>query len=102
MKSSYDAHNLPPALTTLQHSAGLENPPLIQSSLSRMGNQVLHLKILKLVVVQRAVEEVEAGSPYPKREIVLLRCKPCRSLYHLKKIVSLLLLQRQPDVATDA
>ncbi|KNE91728.1 hypothetical protein PSTT_04573 [Puccinia striiformis] len=37
MKSSYDAHNLPPALTTLQHSAGLENPPLIQSSLSRMG-----------------------------------------------------------------
>ncbi|KAI7953440.1 hypothetical protein MJO28_005987 [Puccinia striiformis f. sp. tritici] len=36
MRSSYDAHNLPPALTTLQHSTGPENPPSIQSTLSRM------------------------------------------------------------------
>ncbi|POW18075.1 hypothetical protein PSHT_06161 [Puccinia striiformis] len=68
MKSSYDAHNLPPALTTLQHSTGPENPPRSNQHSAEWTNQVL-LKILKLKVVRRAVQDAEAGQSDLKRPI---------------------------------
>ncbi|KAI9630286.1 hypothetical protein KEM48_014010 [Puccinia striiformis f. sp. tritici PST-130] len=56
MKSSYDAHNLPPALTTLQHSTGPENPPRSNQHSAEWTNQVL-LKILKLKTNRTATEQ---------------------------------------------